>query len=330
MAPTIYNINNAVYRDKMASFDYDWTLVNPKQGNTFPLNIDDWQWSFPSVPVKIKQYYLDGYMIVIFTNQSKTWKCEQVQLVAKLLDIPIFVVIATDKCDYKPNIILYDTLMSNNNNNNHNINKEQSFFVGDALGRKIDFSDSDKIFAINIGISWHSPESIFNTVNKEFILPIISLEIEQKNEPDIKLEIEPEIKLEIEPEIIIMMGYPSSGKSTIAKKICENDKYIHIEGDVYKTTKHMIKHSLEHILHNKSIVFDATNSSIKKRREYVDLGKKYCYKITCIHVSTSLLISYQRNKERNETKQVPKIAYSVYTKYYEEPTESENFKLITI
>ena len=319
MAPTIYNINNAVYRDKMASFDYDWTLVNPKQGNTFPLNIDDWQWSFPSVPVKIKQYYLDGYMIVIFTNQSKTWKCDQVQLVAKLLDIPIFVVIATDKCDYKPNIILYDTLMSYNNNNNnnnnhnnhnHNINKEQSFFVGDALGRKIDFSDSDKIFAINIGISWHSPESIFNTVNKEFILPIISLEIE--------------------PEIIIMMGYPSSGKSTIAKKICENDKYIHIEGDVYKTTKHMIKHSLEHILHNKSIVFDATNSSIKKRREYVDLGKKYCYKITCIHVSTSLLISYQRNKERNETKQVPKIAYSVYTKYYEEPTESENFKLITI
>ena len=319
MAPTIYNINNAVYRDKMASFDYDWTLVNPKQGNTFPLNIDDWQWSFPSVPVKIKQYYLDGYMIVIFTNQSKTWKCDQVQLVAKLLDIPIFVVIATDKCDYKPNIILYDTLMSYNNNNNnnnnhnnhnHNINKEQSFFVGDALGRKIDFSDSDKIFAINIGISWHSPESIFNTVNKEFILPIISLEIE--------------------PEIIIMMGYPSSGKSTIAKKICENDKYIHIEGDVYKTTKHMIKHSLEHILHNKSIVFDATNSSIKKRREYVELGKKYCYKITCIHVSTSLLISYQRNKERNETKQVPKIAYSVYTKYYEEPTESENFKLITI
>ena len=319
MAPTIYNINNAVYRDKMASFDYDWTLVNPKKGNTFPLNIDDWQWSFPSVPVKIKQYYLDGYMIVIFTNQSKTWKCDQVQLVAKLLDIPIFVVIATDKCDYKPNIILYDTLMSYNNNNNnnnnhnnhnHNINKEQSFFVGDALGRKIDFSDSDKIFAINIGISWHSPESIFNTVNKEFILPIISLEIE--------------------PEIIIMMGYPSSGKSTIAKKICENDKYIHIEGDVYKTTKHMIKHSLEHILHNKSIVFDATNSSIKKRREYVELGKKYCYKITCIHVSTSLLISYQRNKERNETKQVPKIAYSVYTKYYEEPTESENFKLITI
>ena len=306
MSPIIYNINNAVYRDKMAAFDYDWTLVNPKNGNTFPLSIDDWQWTYPSVPEKIKQYYLNGYMIVIFTNQSKNWKYEQVQIVAKLLDIPIFVVIATDKCDYKPNIILYNALMCNNN-----INKEHSFFVGDALGRKIDFSDSDKIFAVNIGISWHSPESIFNIVNKEFVLPLISLEIE--------------------PEIIIMMGYPSSGKSTIAKKICENDKYIHIDGDVYKTTKHMIKHALEHILHNKSIVFDATHSSIKKRREYVELGKKYNYKkITCIHVSTSLLLSYQRNKERHETKQVPKIAYSVYTKYYEEPTEGEQFKLIII
>jgi hypothetical protein len=30
MPPIIYKINNPIFRDKMAAFDYDWTLVNPK------------------------------------------------------------------------------------------------------------------------------------------------------------------------------------------------------------------------------------------------------------------------------------------------------------
>jgi len=158
MPPTIYNINNAVHREKMAAFDFDWTLVSPKDGKTFPLNLDDWVWLYPNIPEKIKKYYDDGFMIVIFTNQSKFWKHEQIQIVAKSLDIPIFVVIATEKCDYKPNTILFNNLLENNNK----INKEVSFFVGDALGRKSDFSDSDKVFAENIGICCYSPESIFD------------------------------------------------------------------------------------------------------------------------------------------------------------------------
>ena len=305
MSPIIYNINNAVFRENMASFDYDWTTVNPKNGKTFPSDINDWQWLYPSVPEKIKQYYNNGFMIVIFTNQSKQWKCEQIQLVAKILDIPIFIVIAIEKCDYKPNIILLNTLIGDNK-----INKKESFFVGDALGRKTDFSDCDRLFAENIGIQWHSPESIFDTIKKVFELPTIILSNK--------------------PEIIIMMGYPGSGKSSIAQNICKNENYIHIEGDIYKTTSKMIKQSIKYILQKKSIVFDATNSSIKKRKEYIELGKKYNYKIKCIHVSCSLDISYKRNKERNDDKQVPKIAYSVYSKYYEEPTKEEGINVLII
>ena len=306
MSPTIYNINNAVIREKMASFDFDWTMVNPKDGKTFPSSIDDWQWLYPNVPEKIKNYYEQGYMIVIFTNQSKPWKCDQIQLVSKILDIPIFVVISTDKCDYKPNTILYDTLCLNKT-----INKEESFFVGDALGRKSDFADSDKVFAENIGIACYSPEDIFvGTLDKIFEVS--------------------KIPLSNEPEIIIIMGYPGSGKSTIAKNICENENYVHIPGDIYKTSKKMIKNANESILQKKSVVFDATNSSIKKRKEYIEFGKKHNYNIKCVHVLTSLDISYKRNKIRDDEKQVPKIAYSVYTKYYEEPNEIEGFTLHTV
>ena len=267
MPPTIYNINNAIIREKMAAFDYDWTLVSPKDGKTFPSNIDDWIWLYPNIPEKIKSYYEDEFMIVIFTNQSKLWKHEQIKLVAKSLNIPIFIVVATEKCDYKPNPILFNILIENNK-----INKDRSFFIGDALGRKSDFSDSDKVFAENIGIPYYCPEQIFHIKNEIIEIPIIPL-FDDK-------------------QIIIMMGYPGSGKSTIAKNICKNEEYIYIEGDVYKTSTKMIKASLEHITKKKSIVFDATNSSSKKRKEYVDLGKKYNYKIVCIHVSTSLEISF--------------------------------------
>ena len=50
----------------------------------------------------------------------------------------------------------------------------------------------------------------------------------------------------------------------------------------------------------------------------------------CIHVNTSLLESLKRNKLKEEQKQVPIIAYSVYSKYYEIPDESEGFELVSI
>ena len=305
MLPNIYTLNDAVHREKMAAFDYDWTLVSPKGGKTFPSDIDDWEWLYPTIPEKIKNYYEDGFMIVIFTNQSKDWKHEQIKLVATSLGIPVFIVVATSKCDYKPNPKLFNLFIGNNK-----INKEKSFFIGDAIGRTSDFSDSDKVFAENIGIPCYCPEQVFHVKTEIINIPSIPLSDEQ--------------------QIIIMMGYPGSGKSTIAKNICKNNSFICIEGDIYKTSTKMIKASLEHISQNKSIVFDATNSSSKKRQEYVELGKKYNYKVVCIHVSTSLEIAYKQNKLRNYEKYVPKIAYSVYSKNYDSPNENEGFTLFVI
>lgn len=304
MSPIIYNINNANYRKKMASFDYDWTIVNPKNGKTFPSNINDWQWLYPNIPNKLKQLYNDGYMIVIFTNQSKKWKCDQIKLVMEQLNIPLFIIIAINKQEYKPNPILFNKFIKK-----YTINKEESFFIGDALGRKSDYSDSDKIFAENIGIKYDSPENFFINKNESFDIPIIQLSNNLK--------------------IIIMVGFPGSGKTTIAQNISKNEEYIHISGDIYKTTSKMKKEALKYI-NIKSIIFDATHSSIKKRKELIEFGNKYNYEIVCIHLTTSLDISYKRNKLREDSKQVPKIAYSVYNKYYEEPNENEGFILYKI
>ena len=187
------------------------------------------------------------------------------------------------------------------------INKDESFYVGDALGRKTDFADSDKVFAENIGIKYISPEIFFHE-KEHIVLPII---------PIVKT-----------PEMIIMMGYPASGKSTIATEIFKKRNYEIIESDIYKTIPKMLKAALPFINDKKSIVFDATNNSKKKREEYIVFAQKNNYSIRCIHVETSLDKSYKRNKNREDHKQIPKIAYSVYNKYYNEPNENEGFILI--
>ena len=83
-------------------------------------------------------------------------------------------------------------------------------------------------------------------------------------------------------------------------------------------------------LSEKSIVFDATNSSIKKRLEYITVANKYKLPVMCIHVSTPSNIAFKRNRLRMDKKQVPKIAYSVYSKYFNQPTEEEGFSLYVI
>ena len=302
MAPTILNINHAEHREKMASFDYDWTLVNPKDGNTFPKDIHDWEWYSCIVPSFIKQQYKKGFMIVIFTNQSKDWKVDQIKLVLETLNIPLFLVIARSKQDYKPNISLFNHFIEDTT-----IDFKESYYVGDALGRKADFSDSDKLFAQNIGIPYYSPEEMFLLNFKKKI----------------------DVKLNNDSEIIIMVGYPGSGKSTIADKISKEKEYIHIKGDDYKSdVKKMIKASLTYLEDGKSVIFDATNSSQKRRKLFIDLGVKYSHNIQCIHVDTPLALCIKRNKLRDI--QVPSIAFSVFKKHYQKPSENEGFTLQTI
>ncbi len=304
MAPLIYKINEPMIREKMASFDFDWTLVRPKNGKTFPKNIDDWNWLYPNIIDKIKELYNDNYMIVIFTNQSKEWKYEQIKVVAEKLQVPVFISIAYLKEDYKPNRVLYDKLFGK-----LTIDFTNSFFVGDALGRKTDFSDSDKVFAEKLGIKYIAPEVFFHV--------------------DVKFEL-PDIPKNNNKELIIMVGYPASGKSTIANEIFKKRNYEIIDGDTYKTVPKILKGVTEHLKNKKSVVIDATNSSKEKRQKYVELAKIYNYDIRCIHMTTSLEESYNRNKTRDVDKQIPKIAYSVYTKYYNEPSENEGYTLVSL
>ena len=309
----ILTIQKPRFRKKLAMFDFDWTLVKPLDGRRFPKNVDDWQWLQPNVPDVLRSYYQKGFAIVIFTNQSKPWKAEQIHAALTSLAIPCTAAIAFDKSKHKPHRDMFDMFL-----NGRNWDPKASFFVGDALGRAADFADSDKVFAETIGVRVLAPEDLFPFPKST----TASQPSKIKN---------PKIQPVSHQEMVIMVGYPGSGKSTVAAKLGQDDplRYIVIDGDLVKTVPKMLSMAKAALQDGKSVVFDATNGTKERRAKYIELAKEFNIHVRCIHVATSMEEAVARNNARPKEKGVPMIAYYTYRKRFEEPTADE-CELITI
>jgi len=293
--------SKASRRTKYAIFDFDWTLVKPKDGRKFPKAVDDWQYMRKSVPdVLIK--YGKTHHVVIVTDQSKPWKIDQIKHAIEALNLEHLTIIIGVRTQ-KPDTALFDKAFPK-------FKPENAFYVGDAAGRKDDWSDKDKIFAANLKVKFLTPEEIF---------PLDAVTAPPTN-----------IKPSKEKEVIIMVGYPASGKSTIAKNVYEKAGYHILSGDVLKTAPAMIKAAAK-VVATQSVVFDSTAGTKAKREQFIEFAKAHSLPVRVIWVKTPIDIAMERNKQRaaeGGTK-VPDIAFYLYRKNFEEPQESEGFKLLS-
>lgn len=302
MAPKIHKQSNFRIRQKMALFDYDWTLVRPKSNGVFSKNLQDWMWLTKKVPEVLQKLYEDGYCIIVISNQTRNTEMKTNQIISVLASLPIpsMIMVAYEDGDKKPNTTMFDIIKSMTTKN---VDMKKSFYVGDALGRPDDWSDSDKKFAENIGLTnIYSPDHMFASSNSPSNHKVINITQAQHQ------------------EIIVMVGFPGSGKSTVASTLTD---YKVLHGDELLTSKKMIKEAEKHITQGSSVIFDATNPTVEKRKEYVDLAHKYNLPIRCIVMQTDMAEAMFRNNARNKV--IPKITYYVYRKKYQEPTLEEGF-----
>jgi bifunctional polynucleotide phosphatase/kinase len=307
----IIKLNNFRLRAKVAAFDYDWTLVKPNDNGEFPKNADDWQWLRPNVPEILKDLYKKGYCIVVFTNQTKPWKEQHIlnALSSQTLNLPICIAIAFDKANHKPSRALYDAIF--NGTKPHKLNETASFFAGDALGRPGDWADTDKLFAEAVGLSVKSPEEIFKFEPRAITQNVTATASAAQ-------------------EIVVLVGYPGSGKSTITRNVFEPAGYEIIHGDVLKTQAKMIKAGKLLLQEGKSVVFDATNGTKEKRASYITLGQTLDIPVRCVHVNTSFDEAFAYNNLRPKEEIVPKIVFFVYRKHFIEPSIDEGFTEVNL
>ncbi len=173
-----------------------------------------------------------------------------------------------------------------------------SFFTGDAGGRKQDFSDSDKRFAENIGVTFYTPDQIF--------YPLRNLTTDRQVD---------EVILPKGKNMVLFVGAPGTGKSTYYEKNLKDKGYVHINQDELKTKAKMLKSTRDNMKVDKNIVIDATNPGQKRREEFYELAKKNDYNVTVIY-----FVRDGRGWNKLRAEPVPNVAYGVFYKYLDEPT----------
>lgn len=296
---------------RFALFDYDHTIVKPKDGRRFPKNIDDWQYLRASVPKMLRKYGKKRHIIIV-TDQTKAWKIDQITAVIEDLNLPLVTLLVGSRDDKttKPSRRLIYRAFPQFRDKDIEID---GFYVGDAGGREGDWSDVDKQYAEKLGLDYHSPEEIF---------PLDSL-------PDIK------VKPRSTREVVIMVGYPASGKSTIAKSLIDvkaSNPYYHIDGDTYKTPARMLKVAASNV-ESHSIIFDATNGTVERRKLFIEFAKEYDLPVRCFWLKVDIDTAMERNKNRAATgdkKLIPAVVYYTYRKRFETPTNEEGMKVVSI
>lgn len=314
---------------KIAAFDLDGTIIKTKSGKKFPVDKNDFQLLFPNVLEKINEYKQKNYKIVIFSNQLgvKKGKINLSDILFKInkvlgKDCDYFIAI-DDDIHRKP----FPTMFTEFYKLNGKI--QDVFYVGDAAGRPKDFSDSDINFAHNISLEtglnlkFYTPEQFF-TNKKETVNAVCPKFNEPCNIPNPS-------SFSVNT-VIMLTGYPASGKSSFARFLQKNRKDVDIVSNDElgpKKAETFYKKLLEK--QNNIIVVDNLNTTKKTRSSFMKLAKEYHYKIVGIHIITPIEIAMFMNQYRiykEGAKKIPDVVYYTYRKNYEELSVDEGFHLM--
>jgi DNA 3'-phosphatase len=280
---------------KIAAFDLDNTLIVRKNGSDSKFReTDPSNWIFLGpIPEALNFLYQDGWFVMIITNQSQYneivhQKIENVrQTLQGINGWSPAIFIATKKDHYrKPNIQILNLLA--------NLTSTFSFggaFCGDSCDSPSEtyppykWGSDDLQFASNCG---------FN-----FIRPIDWIGSNRNH-------------ITIFERVIIMMGVPGCGKSTLANDLLrKNPEYVVHSKDIEKTK--IKKKVIESLSRGMKVIIDATHPSIKSRNEWREFGP----------VAIIWIITDGRPFNKLREHPISHFAYSSYTSNFQEPSNQE-------
>lgn len=349
-------------RRKIAAFDLDATLVTTASGKQHSDDPTDWKWWDSSVPARLRNLYEDGYRVVIISNQGgitlhldpktkgpKTpkrlpkWK-QKLNAILTQLDIPTSVYAATGKDLFrKPRTGIWKELCDDYDLEKEEVDKERSFFVGDAGGRipvpatakcKViakDFSCSDRNFAHNVGIKYETPEEFFlGEEPRQFLrdFDLSSFPTPEAESIDIIFE------KKNDQEVVLFCGPPGAGKSTFYWTHVKPLGYERINQDTLKSKDKCFKAAKARLDDGDSIVIDNTNPDADTRAQWVELARARKLPIRCVWFRTPLSLAEHNNAVRamNEAlnpekrENVPKIAFNSFNSRFRQPKTAEGFE----
>ena len=348
----IYSENIVSYvsdKAKVAGFDLDHTLIKPNGARTHPKDAADYEYVFPSIIEKMQKLHYEGFSILIFSNQSDlNKKPDRKEIVLSRIErlylevfdkyhipIQVFISVGRDFCR-KPNTGMLDFFLKL-----HNVKLDKaSFYAGDAAGRtktstaKKDFSCSDRMFAANCKMKFMTPEQFFEEDDhRSFIMDnIAKTKFMSDNNAETMEQAIMGWKDIQKYKVVMLMGPPACGKSSIAKKLVSKYGFTDIISmDIYRTKAKCLK-MFEGLvkLGDRKIVIDNTHSKKSSRKDYLDkmdLEEKVLLLKLNVDKTQSLFLNNFRCKVE-KSKRFGDVVIHSYFKFYEEPKVDEGFDRI--
>uniref|UniRef100_A0A7N6B5A9 Polynucleotide kinase 3'-phosphatase n=1 Tax=Anabas testudineus TaxID=64144 RepID=A0A7N6B5A9_ANATE len=334
---------------KIAGFDIDGCIITTKSGKVFPTAPDDWKILYPEIQPKLASLLKKGYKVVFFTNQMGIAKGKlrpevfksKVEDILVTLKLPVQVFVAAGPGIYRKPVTGMWNHLCDKANDGVTVDKKESLFVGDAAGRpenwapgkkKKDFSCSDRLLALNIGLQFYTPEEYFlGWKRAPYSLPDFD---PRKLDSNARLYDPPSASLtSIKTEVIVAVGFPASGKSTFFHTHIIPKGYVYVNRvsagkGLDKRTPTLHAHFY--------LVFIVCHSKCNNQNSgrYVDVAKAAGVPCRCFQFSATLEQAKHNNRFRemapSDTKhaKVNDMVFHSYKKHFVAPALSEGFSEI--
>lgn len=325
----------------LLSFDFDDTLVPgivKKSSFNVPIEV---------IMERIERF-LDTHpqtVLCIFSNQYSLGKnkitLESVtarfdSFMADLRESPVYskllavyVMFAPEKDSYrKPFTGMYTELISD-----LSTQPNTGIFIGDAAGRKGDFSCTDFHFANNCGMDFMTPEEFFRGATKgarcdKHRPPNVSGNLTAGNYQSVLTELTVGMRVPHQRGMaIFLVGPPGVGKSTFAKKLEDTGLAKSFSLDAYKTFVKMRSAILQ--VGKGNIIIDNTNPCIASRARFLSLFKTTHTCVAVVFDIPSDMANHTRMMRVAEGgRYVPDIAVRIFRTKYVLPEPSEGFQSV--
>lgn len=346
----VYTSPGVFASSKIAAFDIDGTIITTKSGRVFPTDVHDWRILYTEIPGKLKQLSRNGFKVVFFTNQKGIAKGKvkiadfkkKVESIISKLQVPVQALVSTGSGIYRKPVLGMWHFLSDNANEVVPVDKSSSFYVGDAAGREVnwapkrkkDFSCSDRLFALNAGIKFYTPEEYFldKRMCAQYVMPsfnpgVLSLSTSA-------LEPCTAVIVSQVQEVVICVGLPASGKSYFAKQHFIPAGYVHVNRDLLGSWQKCVAHCEAALSKGRSVVIDNTNPDKESRSRYITCARRATVVCRCFLFTVSLDHARHNNEFRQltetEKSHVPvnEIVFNSYKSKYQQPEISEGFSEI--